>query len=126
MTLFNLGVAFVAARVTIHLRDIAQLIPFVTRMFFYLAESSSRSRTCWSDQPKALLGVLEANPIYVFITLVRVALLGEQSVFEVPHKPGHYFPYDAHAHLALRHRLGGRDAGRRLRLLLAGGGRVRT
>jgi len=37
MTLFNIGVACLAARLTIHLRDIAQLIPFITRIIFYMS-----------------------------------------------------------------------------------------
>jgi teichoic acid transport system permease protein len=76
MTLFNLGVAFIAARMTIHLRDIAQLIPFVTRMFFYLSGIFVSIPKLVGVHHATWLQVLEANPLYVFITLVRVALLG--------------------------------------------------
>lgn len=93
-SLFNLGVAFIAARVTIHLRDIAQLIPFVTRMFFYLSGVFASLQSLMQGH-STTLAVAEANPIYVYITLVRVALLGERSVFENPQVEGHYFPYDA-------------------------------
>lgn len=93
-SLFNLGVAFIAARVTIHLRDIAQLLPFVTRMFFYLSGVFTSMQSLLQGHATAL-AVAEANPIYVFITLVRVALLGEAAVFADPQQAGHYFPYDA-------------------------------
>jgi teichoic acid transport system permease protein len=93
-TLFNLGVAFVAARVTIHLRDIAQLLPFVTRLFFYLSGVFASMQGLLRGNP-TLLAVAEANPIYVYITLVRVALLGEQPVFADPQRKGQFFPYDA-------------------------------
>lgn len=93
-TLFNLGVAFVAARVTIHLRDIAQLLPFVTRLFFYLSGVFASMQGLLRGNP-TLLAVAEANPIYVYITLVRVALLGEQPVFADPQHKGQFFPYDA-------------------------------
>ncbi len=93
MTLFNLGVAFVAARITIHLRDIAQLIPFVTRMFFYLSGIFVSMQSLLHGHPRAE-AIAEANPVYVYITLVRVGLLGPQTVFAVPHKTHEYYPYD--------------------------------
>jgi teichoic acid transport system permease protein len=92
-SLFNLGVAFVAARITIHLRDIAQLIPFVTRMFFYLSGVFTSMQSLLHGHPK-MLAVAEANPIYVFITLTRVALLGTENVFRDPQPPHHLFHYD--------------------------------
>lgn len=93
-SLFNLGVAFVAARITIHLRDIAQLIPFVTRMFFYLSGVFA-SLQSMMESKQTLLAIAEANPIYVFITLVRVGLLGEHAVFAVPNTKNQFYPYDA-------------------------------
>jgi teichoic acid transport system permease protein len=82
MALFNLGMAFIAARMTIHLRDIAQLIPFITRMFFYLSGIFvSLAKLAGVDQSGHIKHlttyyIMEANPLYVFITLTRVALLG--------------------------------------------------
>jgi teichoic acid transport system permease protein len=96
MTLFNLGVAFIAARMTIHLRDIAQLIPFVTRMFFYLSGVFVSMQALLHNKPGWQLALAEANPIYVYITLLRVALLGDHTVFAVPGTdPTQYYPYDA-------------------------------
>ncbi len=37
MSLFCAGVAFLAARLTVHLRDLTQLIPFITRIIFYMS-----------------------------------------------------------------------------------------
>jgi teichoic acid transport system permease protein len=93
-SLFNLGVAFIAARITIHLRDIAQLIPFVTRMFFYLSGVFTSMQSLLKGHNHVLLQLAEANPIYVFITLVRVALLGRDNVFRDPKPPHHLFSYD--------------------------------
>jgi teichoic acid transport system permease protein len=93
-TMFNLGVAFIASRVTIHLRDIAQLIPFVTRMFFYLSGVFASMQSLLQGHT-TMLAVSEANPIYVYITLFRVAFLGERAVFADPQHPGQYFPYNA-------------------------------
>jgi teichoic acid transport system permease protein len=92
-SMFNLGVAFIAARMTIHLRDIAQLIPFVTRMFFYLSGIFVSMSSVLHGHPTAN-AISNANPLYVLITLERVALLGWRSVFAVPHKPGEYYDYE--------------------------------
>jgi teichoic acid transport system permease protein len=92
-SLFNLGVAFIAARATIHLRDIAQLLPFVTRMFFYLSGVFASLQSMLGGKG-TLLAFAEANPIYVFITLTRVSLLGERAVFANPSNPDMIYPYD--------------------------------
>lgn len=72
-TVFNTGVAFVAARLTIHVRDVAQLIPFVTRLLFYASGIFYSIDRVVSDPLVA--GVLQANPVHVYISLVRGAFL---------------------------------------------------
>lgn len=73
MTLFNAGVALTTARLTIHVRDIAQLLPFVTRVFFYTSGiffSVERITTLeWVEL------LLRFNPVHVYINLVRSALM---------------------------------------------------
>jgi teichoic acid transport system permease protein len=74
MVLFCTGVAFFAARMTIHIRDIAQLIPFITRLIFYLSGIFfSVDRVAGKNH--TLASALEANPVHVYITLVRDSLL---------------------------------------------------
>jgi teichoic acid transport system permease protein len=34
-TVFNVGVALIAARLTVHIRDLTQLLPLITRILFY-------------------------------------------------------------------------------------------
>ncbi len=72
MTLFCAGIAFFAARLTIHVRDIQQLIPFITRLIFYV---SGVFYAVGSKFKGAELHVFKANPINVYITLIRDALL---------------------------------------------------
>jgi teichoic acid transport system permease protein len=74
LVLFCMGVAFFAARMTIHIRDIAQLIPFITRVTFYLSGIFFSVGKTFDKHP-TLAKVLEANPVHVYITLVRDALL---------------------------------------------------
>ena len=77
--LFNLGVAFLAARMTIHVRDLAQLIPFISRVFFYISgvffsvDETVKNR---GGELSALLGrAMEFNPVHVYIQLVRHGLV---------------------------------------------------
>jgi teichoic acid transport system permease protein len=74
MALFCAGVAFFAARLTIHVRDIANLIPFITRLLFYVSGIFFAVSTKFSDHGH-LTAALKANPVNVYITLVRDALL---------------------------------------------------
>jgi teichoic acid transport system permease protein len=79
MTLFNLGIAFIAARMTIHLRDVTQLIPFITRIIFYLSGIFFRVGNIAEGHPVVQV-LLAINPVHVYITLVRVALLGPEDI----------------------------------------------
>ena len=77
MTMFNLGVAFIAARLTIHVRDLAQLIPFISRVLFYVSGVFfSVAVTAHGSGGAAVMGkVMQYNPVHVYITLVRNHLI---------------------------------------------------
>jgi teichoic acid transport system permease protein len=78
MTMFNLGVAFIAARLTIHVRDLAQLIPFISRVLFYISGVFFSVSLTVGDKSgfAALLGkVMQFNPVHVYISLVRNSLI---------------------------------------------------
>jgi teichoic acid transport system permease protein len=77
-TMFNLGIAFIAARLTIHVRDLAQLIPFISRVLFYMSGVFfSVKLTVGSETGNAelLALVMEYNPVHIYIQLVRHGLL---------------------------------------------------
>jgi teichoic acid transport system permease protein len=79
MALFCSGVAFFAARMTIHVQDIAQLIPFITRLIFYVSGIFFAVGNKFSGGG-ALTLLLKGNPLNVYITLVRDALLTRDRV----------------------------------------------
>lgn len=81
MGLFNLGIAFLAGRLTVHVRDVAQLLPFVTRVMFYISGIFYAIERVIEEGP--LLTVLTANPVYVYISLVRGAFIAD-----LPASPG--------------------------------------
>lgn len=70
-TLFNLGVAFITARVTTHVRDFTQLLPFVMRIFFYTSAIFYEI----TRFPESIRPIVELNPLYTYIALVRQAVL---------------------------------------------------
>jgi teichoic acid transport system permease protein len=69
-TLFNLGLAFYTARLTSHLRDVANLLPYLTRIWFYL------SGIFFSVESVKGTGgdILRLNPGWVFVHLTRLAV----------------------------------------------------
>jgi len=73
-SMFNLGAAFLLARVTNAFRDIDNLLPFVFRLLFYASgvpiplQQMVPDGSVWES-------VLLLNPIYSFLTLARGFLL---------------------------------------------------
>lgn len=79
--LFNLGLAFFAARSTFHFRDFANFLPYMTRIWFYMSGVmfSIEQRTTGKLQQ-----ILELNPAHAFITVVRdVTMHGSLPAHEV-------------------------------------------
>jgi teichoic acid transport system permease protein len=74
MALFCSGVAFFAARMTIHVQDIAQLIPFITRLIFYVSGIFFAVGHKFSGRGE-LTVLLKGNPLNVYITLIRDSVL---------------------------------------------------
>jgi teichoic acid transport system permease protein len=71
---FSLGLAFFAARVTVSVRDFAQLLPFILRLLFYM--SGVFYDVNKFDQHKWLFNIVKVNPFHLFIAVDRQALLG--------------------------------------------------
>lgn len=71
--IFSFGLTMIAARLTVKSSDIIKLIPFVVRITFYV------SGVFWSVEkllgPLGLMAWAHLNPIYVFLTLARGAVV---------------------------------------------------
>jgi len=74
LSLFNLGLSFLAARLVASVSDISQVIPFALRIWFYTSGVFFAYDRFAGDNP-TLLAVLEANPMHVYLTLARDAVL---------------------------------------------------
>jgi teichoic acid transport system permease protein len=72
-SLFNLGGAFVAARITDSFKDFQNVVPFVFRIIFYLS-GVLYSVEAFIDDP-TLLRLFELNPAFCFVTMARWTVL---------------------------------------------------
>lgn len=80
MTLFNTGVALIAARLTVHLRDVTQIIPIVTRLLMYMTGIFYSLEQVLADNPPWMLTIAQLNPVHDYIQLVRAMVLDGQEV----------------------------------------------
>lgn len=73
LVVFCLGVALVAARLTIHVRDLSEVLPFVVRLLFYTSGVFySIERTV---EGSLLRTLLEVNPVATYLALPRGAVM---------------------------------------------------
>lgn len=79
--LFSLGIGALTARFVVRIRDVANLVPHMTRLWFYL------SPVLWpldlldrlsGSQVEFLLPLIHANPMFAILSLYRTALLGPE------------------------------------------------
>ena len=74
MAIFNLGVALIFARLSVHLRDVLQFIPVITRVLFYASGIIFSIDGALAGYP-TLLTIAHLIPTYEFIALSRDVLL---------------------------------------------------
>ena len=79
-TVFNVGAAFIVARLTDSFKDVANLLPFLFRLMFYFSGVLYPVTRFIGDSQLQLL--FDFNPFYVFVTLFRGPMLGEMEVFD--------------------------------------------
>ena len=74
-TVFNLGLSALFARLVVPFRDIGELVPHITRFWFYLTPIIWRL-SLLEQQAEWIQWAARSNPMYSFIQLYRVALMG--------------------------------------------------
>jgi len=75
-TIFNAGVTMFTARLTVHFRDLTQLLPFVSRLLFYTSGVFYSLDLAFAKNETALK-IIDAQPIHEFLSLGRSVLLNE-------------------------------------------------
>jgi len=76
-TAFNMGIAAFVARLAVPIRDVNNLIPHLNRMWLYLSPIIWPI-TLLDDLPSLAQRVIEANPMFVILSVYRAALMGRQ------------------------------------------------
>lgn len=74
MTLFNIGTAMVAGRLTTHFADTTQILPFVFRLALYMSGVIFSVDAYVEDKPLANT-LFTLNPYYCFISLARWSIM---------------------------------------------------
>ncbi len=74
MTLFATGLAMIAARLTVQVRDLSKLLPFVTRIFFYISGIFFSVDKVLANHPE-IYSIVKWNPVYDYIEIARGALV---------------------------------------------------
>ena len=82
LTVFNTGVTMFTARLTVHFRDLTQLLPFVSRLLFYTSGVFYSLDLAFANNELALR-IIDAQPIHEFLSLGRSIFL-DQPGFSAP------------------------------------------
>lgn len=79
--LFNTGIALITARLTVHFRDLSQLLPFISRLAFYTSGVFFSIEQV-AEGNETIQRVFDFIPLHEFMSLAR-ALLIEGAEYEV-------------------------------------------
>jgi teichoic acid transport system permease protein len=79
MVMFGFGLATISARLTVHVADLNKLIPFITRIVFYVSGIFFSMEKVLHAYPTALQ-IAKLNPVYVYISLARGAVVDGYSM----------------------------------------------
>ena len=73
-TMFNVGIAMIGARLTVHVADLSQLLPFVSRILFYTSGVLFDVGRLLRGHP-FLVTLYDFHPIYQVLQIARSALM---------------------------------------------------
>ena len=73
-TVFNTGLTLMTARLTVHFRDLTQLLPFVSRFFFYTSGVFFSVERRFGEN-ETIMRIADLQPIHEFMDLARSIML---------------------------------------------------
>lgn len=79
LTVFDAGVALVAARATTHVRDTVQVLPFAFRLLFY-GSGVIFNVSAYAGGDRWIEWLFVLNPLYDYITVARWTIMGGSDV----------------------------------------------
>ena len=71
MFVFNFGVAMIMARITVHVQDLNKLVPFITRIMFYVSGVFFSVEKIFTQPDSIWAKLISFNPIFDFLNLAR-------------------------------------------------------
>jgi teichoic acid transport system permease protein len=84
-TMFNVGVGLATARLGSNVNDFSQLLPFLMRTWLYVSGVLFNISTLAIK--KEYIAILQINPVAIYITLIREAMLKTQRLSQPGAKP---------------------------------------
>lgn len=75
-TIFNAGVTMFTARLTVHFRDLTNLLPFVSRVLFYTSGVFFSLEMRFGEH-ETVMRIVDLQPIHELLSLCRSVLLNE-------------------------------------------------
>jgi teichoic acid transport system permease protein len=78
-TIFNIGISLIVARVGATVTDFSQLLPFLLRTWLYLSGVFYSIEHFTKGAPEAVRVLMMANPVAIYIELVRDAVMSEHT-----------------------------------------------
>ena len=76
-SIFNVGVALISARLTVHVRDLSQLLPYISRILFYTSGVLFDVGRILEDHP-SLVRLYDFHPLYGVLQIARSMLLSDR------------------------------------------------
>lgn len=77
-SVFNAGIAMIGARLTVHITDLTQLLPFVSRILFYTSGVLFDVNKLLAAHPKLVM-LYDYHPIYQVLQIARSILMTGRS-----------------------------------------------
>ncbi len=78
-TMFNTGVTLFAARLTVHFRDLTQILPFISRILFYTSGALFDVNSIFRAHPW-VVELYNWHPLYQVLALARSLLMANVAV----------------------------------------------
>ncbi|WP_197511371.1 ABC transporter permease [Tessaracoccus coleopterorum] len=75
LTLFSAGIGLITARLTVHVSDLTQLLPFISRLLFYMSGVLFAVDKILAGHP-VLLRIFDFYPLYQVLRIARHHLIG--------------------------------------------------
>ena len=101
-TIFNIGIGMATARLGSTVNDFSQLLPFLMRTWLYVSGVLFQISTL--AIARKYVAILQINPVAIYITLVREAMLKTQRLSQPGAQP--YNAQKCHVWATLGHRVG--------------------